>query len=183
MASVAITIKTEEAATVMQELIQKEAGKPKENCIALAQIFKELAAGMRSASFDVQTGSADPVAAAATLTLDTVIATDVVTVGAITFTGTDTPTTELHFDTDAGSDTLIAADIAAKINAHSVLQYVVKATSAAAVVTVTALQKGVAGNQIPIASVDSTITASAAFLEDGAGGVAEEGIHYEAGIA
>lgn len=136
----------------------------------LVNLIAGIASGAIKGLIDISGSSADPVAASGTLTLDTVIATDVATVGTITFTGTDTPSTELHFDTSLATDALIAADLAAKISAHSVIGQIVSASASGAVVTVTARQKGIIGNQIGISSVDATITASGAFLTGGTGG-------------
>jgi hypothetical protein len=110
------------------------------------------------------------VAASATFTLVSAIATDVITIGTISMTATSTPTTDLHWEIDGASDTLDAASLAAAINANPTLSKVVVATSATNVVTVTAIVKGVVGNQIPVSSADATITASATFLTGGLGG-------------
>jgi phage tail sheath gpL-like len=72
-----------------------------------------------------------------------------------------------------------AANLAAAINASAtalVAKHVV-ATSAAAVVTITAKQGGHSGNAITISSPDTTITASEARLEDGDDGDTET-THY-----
>ena len=183
MASLVLTIKSEETQSLLQQLLQLSSTKDREAALALSRLFKDCANHRSRAVIDIQTGSAAPVAASATFTLDTVVATDAVTVGTITFTGTDTPTTALHFDTDAGSDTLIAESLADAINAHSTLSQQVVATSAAAVVTVTALQKGVCGNAINFSSADATITASAAHLEGGTGGATEAGSTFYLGLS
>lgn len=113
------------------------------------------------------------VAASGTFTLTSAIATDAITIGTVTMTATSTPTLGTHWEIDGASDTLDAASLAAAINANTTLSKVVVATSLAAVVTVTALQKGVVGNQIPISSADATIVASGAFLTAGAGGATD----------
>ena len=143
-----------------------------------ARLLKALASGSVIGSVDASVSATNPVKATGTLTLDTVIATDVATVAGITFTGTDTPTTNLHFDTDAGSDALIAASLVAAINAHPTTSQVVTASASGDVVTVTANVAGPIGNLVPIASVDSTITASAAYLASGAGGSVSTPVTY-----
>jgi phage tail sheath gpL-like len=127
---------------------------------------------------DLQYSTVDPVAASGTFTLVSAIATDAVTIGTITLTATSTPTTDLHWEIDGASDTLDAASLAAAINANPTLSKVVAATSATNVVTITALQKGLVGNQIPISSADATITASDAFLTGGTGGAASAAKTY-----
>lgn len=127
---------------------------------------------------DLQYSTVDPVAASGTLTLVSAIATDAITIGTITLTATSTPTTDLHWEIDGADDTADAASLAAAINANPTLSKVVAATSALGVVTVTALQKGLVGNQIPISSADATITASGAFLTGGTGGAASAAKTY-----
>jgi phage tail sheath gpL-like len=183
MSTIILTIKSEDPQTHDKQKYQLDASKPKEQAQALSQMFKDLASGHKRARLDVQTASTDPVAASGTFTLDTVIATDVVVVGPITFTGTDTPTTALHFDTSLATDALIAANLAQVINAHPTTSLVVHASAAGDVVTITAKQKGVIGNFIAISSPDSTITASAAFLASGTGGAQDTAVSYPLGIA
>jgi len=184
MSSIVITIKSEETQAAAKQRHQDASDKPHEQANAIASLFKQYASRHERCNFDVQTGSADPVAASGTWTLDTVVATDTVTVGNITFTGTDTTSTNLHFDTSLASDTLIAADIARAVNEHPTAGQIVTATSADAVVTVTAKQKGVVGNFIPFTDADTTITSSGSgFLAGGTGGAAEAAVNYNCGIA
>ena len=145
-------------------------GQDRENLKRVGNYINSLATGRRQASIDISDSSAVPVAASATLTLASAVATDVAQIGTITLTATSTPTTDLHWEIDGADDTADAASLAAAINANPTLSQIVIATSAAAVVTVTAHQKGVIGNHISISSIDSTITASGAFLASGTGG-------------
>lgn len=184
MSSMVITLKLEDSETVLTQKYQLPVSKPKEEAKALSQLFKDLASNNKRGVVDVQTSGTSAVAAAGTWTLDTVVATDTVTVGNITFTGTDTPSTNLHFDTAAGSDTLIAASIADAVNAHPTTSQIVTAVAAGAVVTVTAKQKGVVGNFIPFTDGDTTITSSGSgFLAGGTGGAAEAATQYLLGLA
>jgi len=144
------------------------AGNARNTAIMLSNYFRALAARHELATVEVQSSASDPVAASATITLAS-CATDTVTIGGITFTGTASPTTELHFETD-GTDTADAAALAAAVNAHTTLSLVVSATSALGVVTVTSLVKGVVGNFITLAETGSTITISAGALAGGTGG-------------
>jgi len=148
----------------------KKPGQDSENLKRIASYLSQIAYGTKAASVDISDSAAAPVAAAATLTCVSVIATDVVQIGTITLTGTSGGAEDDEFDIDGASDTLDAAAIAAAINTNPTLSEIVVATSAVGVVTVTAHQKGVIGNHISISSVDSTITASGAFLAGGLGG-------------
>lgn len=81
------------------------------------------------------------------------------------------------------SDKCLAYRLAAAVNAHSTLQYVVKAVAALAVVTVSALQKGVVGNFIPFTDSDSTITSSGSgYLASGTGGATDTAVVYSLGL-
>ena len=183
MSSLVVTLKSEDVQADLQAACQLDGNTKRENALALAVLLKKLATGTKRGVLTVQTGSADPVAASGTFTLDTAIATDAVTIGTTTFTATSTPTLATHWEIDGASDTLDAASLAAAINAHATVSQIVTATSADEVVTITAKQKGVVGNFIPLSSADSTITASGAFLTGGTGGVTEAGTVVELGIA
>lgn len=139
-----------------------------------------LASGNEKGTIYAQSGSADPVAASGTITLATVLATHTVTIGGVTFTASSTPAGEAQFEID-GTDTADAAALAAAINAHSTLSQVVSATSAAAVVTVSALTRGVAGNFIALTQTGGTMTLSAAALANGTGGATNSASTYAFG--
>lgn len=183
--SLVITVKSnDETQADLQQFFQLPANSVREEALALSRYFKELASLNKRAVVDVQTAAAAPVAASGTWTLDTVVATDTVTVGSITFTGTNTPTTNLHFDTSLATDALIAADIARAVNEHPTTSQIVTASAALAVVTVTAKQKGVVGNFIPFTDADSTITSSGSgFLTGGTGGATDDASSYALGIS
>tara|TARA_R110002126_G_scaffold64691_2_gene165609 strand:- start:96 stop:635 length:540 start_codon:yes stop_codon:yes gene_type:complete len=148
----------------------KKPGQDRENLNRISNYINSIATGRRQAHVDVSNSLAAPVAAAGTFTLVSAIATDVAVIGTITMTATSTPTTDLHWEIDGADDTADALSLATAINANPTLSEFVVATVAAGVVTVTAHQKGVLGNQVSISSVDSTITASGAFLTGGLGG-------------
>jgi phage tail sheath gpL-like len=181
--SIVITIESEETQAAVQQKYQDDSDRPREQALALASLFKQYASMHERAEFTVQTASAAPVAASGTWTLDTVVATDTVTVAGVTFTGTDTPTTVLHFDTSSADVEVIAADIARAVNEHTTANLYVTASADAEVVTVTAKQKGVVGNLITFTDGDSTITSSGSgFLAGGTGGASEDGVTYTLGI-
>jgi len=76
-----------------------------------------------------------------------------------------------------------ASKLAAAVNAHSTLSKIVVATSALAVVTVTALQRGVVGNFIAFTDNDGTITSSGSgYLAGGLGGAKSATTHYSRGL-
>ncbi len=114
------------------------------------------------------------VQASGTFILDTVIATDAVSINGVTFTCVASGATGNQFNIGA-SDVLTAASLAAAINASvtALVAGYVTATSAAGltttgVVTVTSAFYGLSGNQTAIASADVTIVASGAYLTGGA---------------
>lgn len=175
--SIGLIIKTERVAS---EYTTDKGGEHQASLIQ--DLFRDAQSGARNINVDVFTSTAAPVAASATLTLASAIATDAVTIGTVTFTGSDTPSGVLQFDTNAGSDALIAASLAETINAHPVAGEIVSASASGDVVTVTCKQKGVIGNQIPISSADATITASGAFLTGGTGGLSGTAQNYSLGL-
>jgi len=143
-------------------------GQKHQNVIRLINLFTGLSSGALIGSVSVSGSTVDPVRASGTITLVS-CATDTVTIGKTTFTGTGTPSTSLHFETD-GTDTADAAALAAAINAHTDTSKIVTATSALGVVTVTANQAGLLGNHIALAETGTTMTISASFLAGGTGG-------------
>jgi hypothetical protein len=181
MSSVVLTVKSSATQALLNQKL-KLSGKPKTGTQAVVQFFKDLLSGQQVGILDVQTGSADPVAASGTFTLASVIATDAFTIGTETFVFSSNPANENQIEVDGADNTADAAAAAAAINAHSVIGKIVSATSALGVVTVTALQKGVVGNMIPISDADTTITTSGAFLTGGTGGVDSSATQYALGL-
>jgi phage tail sheath gpL-like len=154
-----------------------------EAVVALSTYFAACAGGYDHASIDAQYSSSDPVAASGTLTLVSAIATDAITIGTTTFTATSTPTLSTHWEIDGADDDADAASLCAAINAHATVSLAVTATVAANVVTITAKQKGVIGNHVPLTSADATITASGSgFLAGGTGGAANAAATYRCGL-
>lgn len=164
MSSVVVTIKTSKDYTTFVK-----AGQRAENFAALINIISGLNIGALIGDMYVSGSAVDPVSASATATLVS-CATDTITVGKTTFTGTGSPTTALHFETD-GDDTADAAALAAAINAHTDTSKIVYATSAAGVVTITAHSKGLLGNHIAFSETGTTITCTGSgYLAGGTGG-------------
>jgi len=180
MSTITFTVKSEESQAVLQDRHQRS-GSDSEMAIAAMHLFSDLSSGTRRASVDIQTGSADPVAASGTLTLSSAIASDAITIGSETFTFSASPANE-NEALITGGDTVAAAALAAAITAHSVAGQIVTASAASGVVTITAKQKGVVGNFINLSSADGTITASGANLAGGTGGVTEAGVTASLGL-
>ena len=148
----------------------KKPGQDSENLKRIASYINQIAYGTKAASIDISDSATAPAAASGTLTLVSAIATDVAVIGTETFTASSTPSTENEWEIDGADDTADALSLATAINAHSVTGKTYIATSALGVVTITARAKGSFGNELSISSVDSTITASGAFLTGGTGG-------------
>jgi phage tail sheath gpL-like len=179
--SLVVTVKLDDTQARALQFYQVS-GKPRRAAKALEQLFRDLGSQQVRGVIDVQSGSAAPVAASATLTLASAVATDAITIGPVTLTASSTPANENQWEIDGADDTADAASLAAAINAHSTLSQVVTATSEDEVVTVTAKQKGVVGNFINISSADATITASGANLSGGTGGVTDAAVSSSLGI-
>lgn len=169
MASLGLILKTDKSQSDLQDLFTNSNDQAETVKQRLAQFFRDLQSGTTRANIDIYEGSAAPVAASATLTLVSAVATDEITIGPVTFTATSTPSAETDWEIDGATDADDATSLAAAINAHSTVSQVVTASAASNVVTVTCNFKGVVGNFINISSADATITASAANLGSGAG--------------
>jgi phage tail sheath gpL-like len=149
----------------------------------LANYLQALASGSEKGTVYAHSSSSDPVAASATVTCATVSADDTVTIGATTLTAKASPSGENEFS-QAGSDGADGDSLASKINAHSVLSKVVSASSdGAGVVTITALQRGSAGNSIALTSSNGTRLActGSGKLASGAGGAEDAARTYAFG--
>lgn len=109
------------------------------------------------------------VAASGEFALDTVIATDAISINGVSFTCVASGATGNQFNVGA-DDEETAVNLAAAINASvtALVTGVVTAEADGTDVIVTAVQKGLGGNAITIASADATIVASGARLTGGA---------------
>ncbi len=178
--SLVVTIKSSEADPAR---FAQGSTADQEGMRGLVNLLEACQNGCSHASVDVQYSSSAPVAASGTLTLVSAIATDAITIGTTTFTATSTPTLSTHWEIDGADDDADATALAAAINAHTTVNKIVAATVAANVVTITALQKGVVGNFIPLTSADATITASGTgFLTGGTGGATTAAVTYSMGL-
>ena len=117
--------------------------------------------------------------ASATVTIGgTTVANDTVTLRVLPCSATAPVGKGLSLTVIVGSSpttTTVATQLALAINANPAFAAILKATSAAAVVTVTAVRGGLLGNSIAIATAvtgTTTATASAANLSGGTGNIA-----------
>lgn len=175
MSSLVITVQSDRPDGA--ELVR---GTPSEGLLELARLFKAAAMGNEECSVDVQTSTANPVAASGTLTLASMADSETCVIGNTTLTAASSPSGESQFEID-GTDTADATALVNCINAHSVLSLIVSASSSAGVVTITALSKGTIGNHIKLTG-DTGCTASGAYLSGGTGGASDSATTYGAGL-
>lgn len=137
--------------------------------------LRSLMGGIRSAKLRVAVNVAS---ATGTITLSSHVATDTVTINGTTFTCVASGATGNQYNV-GGSDTLTAAALAAAINASASMTDYVTATSAGAIVTITASRAGKLGNAITIA-ISAHGTASGARLTGGDNGAQTKSFYYGA---
>ena len=154
-----------------------DASNDRATLIGVINYLKGCLAGTESASFDLHVHETDPVAASMTYTLSSVPADDTVVIAGVTLTAKASPSGEAQWS-QGGTDAEDATALAACINAHSTLRYLVSASASGAVVTVTAKVKGQLGNLITSTESGTSITASSATLTGGTGGPAETAVSY-----
>ncbi len=120
---------------------------------ALAGLMHRLGAGHAFGKVFVNSDSGDGTQATGAIACtqaSVVLGTDVVTVGDATFTPKASPSTnpgDGEFSIGA-DDTACGANLAAAINAHPKLKGLLTAASVAGTITLTAVDKGIHGNQI-----------------------------------
>lgn len=180
MSTLVFTIKSTDTQANLQQKFQLNSNQKLKFKNDAANYLKS-AELLHQCDIDVQTGSANPVAASATFTLVSAVATDAVTIGTVTLTASSTPANENEWEIDGATDADDATSLANAINAHSVLSNQVSASAASNVVTVTCLVKGVIGNAINFSSADATITASGTHLASGTGGATDSATSYDFG--
>lgn len=184
MSSLTITIDTKETeATIRSQLVKQSASSAQE-CIVLGNYLYALGAGVKTGSFEVNTGSVAPVKGSGTITITfaSLIAADTLTIGGTVLTCvTAAPANQGEFQklTDA---IVTATNLAAVINAHTTISQFARASSIAGVVTVTSKAPGIIGNFISLATSNAAGAAvSGALLTGGAGGVTGTAVSYSRG--
>lgn len=149
---------TESYRTILDRVL-KAASKPKEEAISLRNMFHAFAGTDKIAKFNVEVNTGDAVSATGTITLASMVAADTVTIGGVVLTAVASAPTSIQFV--VGTDTVTAANMAATINALPALNQMVRATSAAGVVTLTCLVPGTIGNLVTLAiSAHGTVSGS-----------------------
>lgn len=134
-------------------------------CRDIGSYFERCAVGAISVNITIQTA----VAASGTATFATVVAGNTVTIGGVTFTGSNTPSGAVQFLTGT-TDALSAASLASVVNANTTANEIVRASSSGAVVTFTARIPGVTGNLIALSATGVPVTVSGALLTGGTTG-------------
>ena len=163
---------------------RKASSNAREECLSIRRMFNKIAAGLAPANLEVLSGNAAVRSTGTvTLTYASINAADTVTIAgtalSVITSGTPTATQFLK----ATNATVTAANLAAAINANTTTSQYVYATSAAAVVTLTALTTGLIGNLITQATSNSAgFTVSAATLTGGSGGPNGAIISYSLGL-
>lgn len=154
---------------------------PRNEALALADLFSKIASGIEPATFVVQTSASAPVAATNTLTLTyaSIANNDTCVVAGVTLTCvTGTPTgAQFKKETDA---TVTAANLVTLVNSLATTNVLVRASSVAGVVTFTSLAPGAVGNFIPLVGSTGMVRAGALFT-GGTGGPQTVAVSYARG--
>jgi len=137
-----IIVTSQESAQAVKDKFLLSRQSPVTLLNAISDYFRRMAGGITASKAYVST---TVVQASGTITLSAFVANDTVTVNGTVLTGKASPSGAVQFLIGA-SDTATAANLAACINANTTLNKQVVATSAAAIVTITALVPGAFGN-------------------------------------
>lgn len=151
-----------------KELFETPTASPKEHARKLSQYFRNLGGGQKTATYEQFTSATASVKASQIFTCATVVADNTLTIAGVVLTAKASPSGHAQFLRSANNTTQAAA-IAACINANTDLNGIVTATSALAVVTVTASLPGPLGNLITTVGTVTTLAAGAATCTGGAG--------------
>lgn len=176
MSSFQITVQTEKDVASLV----KPSGQARENVKRALNVLNGVQAGVLKGLIHLSASTATPAAATGTITLVSAVAGNSIVIGKTTFTFSSTPTsntaTAVDVEVDGASDTIVAADLAAAINANAlgVARYVY-ATSALGVVTLTSRFVGEIGNLINLSKTGAPITLSGTYLSGGTGGAGPVG--------
>ena len=173
-----IQIKSELSQAEMRACIGHLAQGPREVIENVDQFVRSVKSRKNRATLNIATSAAAPVQAAGTATLASVADSNTIVIGGVTLTAKTSPAGSSQFARGV-SNTADATALKNCINAHPTLSQVVTATSAAAVVTITANVPGVVGNFI-VMSGSGTFTLVQ--LTGGAGGATEAPTTVAAGL-
>lgn len=140
----------------------------KEALIAARRLLDKAIKGFAKGQVELQTVSS-MTKASGTVTAASVQAADTVTIAGVELTAHASTQNTTTFALGA-SNTECAANLATCINANTTINKYVSATSSGAVVTITALEPGVLGNLVSLATSDNTrLAKSATALAGGTG--------------
>lgn len=175
-----IRITTADSAAQLSEYLPLTAEKVSQSMLArrLRKFFGALANGTGTSgtcSIAVGWGGVADVQASATATIVTAVATDSITINGVAFAGVASGPTGNQWIVGSGgtADADSATALAAAINAATTAKIAgyVTATAAAGVVTIKAIQPGLAGNMFTLTKNGTPITVTGSgFLTGGAGG-------------
>lgn len=183
--SLVIVVKSGRSSGDLSRFI-KDTSEPREEARALEHLFARLAGGLETgSSFDVSSSANAPVRASGTiaLTYASVAANDTVTIGAVTLTCSSTTTDGTHFKKVTDGPTT-AANLASCINQNTTLSKIGVATVSSATVTFTLFAAGVVGNQVALATSNSSgfTLSGSGYLTSGAGGSEAAATSYSRGL-
>lgn len=130
----------------------------RENLLAIARQLRAVASGHKPVIYTIDVRDA-AVSASGTVTISSGSGTVSITINGVAFSRT-------WATSDTATATAFVTDINASTNA--LVQNIVTASSAAGVVTITAIVAGVTGNCITLAAAGTGMTASGARLTSGA---------------
>lgn len=184
MSTLLITVKSGRTGTDLADKFNKDTTLSRAAINNLVCYFEACMGGVENASIDVQTASADPVAATGTVTLvyASILAADTVTIAGTVLTCTAGAPAASQFQKLTDGPTT-AANLAAAINAQAVIKTYVYATASGSVVTVKSLVKHALGNLVTLATSNAVgFVLSGATLTTGAGSSAAAPVTYAAGL-
>jgi len=168
MSFVKVLLSVPDSATTMSSILNINTSAQQFDLTQLVKLLGDMQDSAQVAYAKVSTGA---IQASGTITLSSMVATDTVTVNGVVFTCVSSGAGANQFNVGL-SDTATAANLAASINASITAKVinVVSATSVAAVVTVTAVQPGLAGNMNTIAISAHGSVSGSGFLTSGTDG-------------
>lgn len=123
-----------------------QATQPRLAAVAIENLMSELALGVKGGTLLHTIDDGDGVAASGTITFSSLANNDTITVCGVVFTAKTSGASGVAQFNLGADDTAAAVAAVVKINAHTTLTYMVTATSALGVITLTCVRKGRIGN-------------------------------------
>ena len=162
-----IELDDETQAILLPKLVNSGARDKRRDIAEFQNLLAAVVSKRKRGIVRMQVGSAY---ATQTITCDydtLVLDTDEVTIGPQSLLAATTPADEDEF-AGGSDDATLATNLAAAINAHSVLSTLFSASAAAAVVTIKALQGGILSNEVVLSETGTSFTLGAAAPAGGA---------------